>query len=397
MEDRTSGEQHAVVVPSDHGSRSLACIRSLGRAGYRVVGLAGDDTAPPLESKYCTEQYTIPRADRDLYGYRDALLGFAERDDVLTIPPLSNPDVHVLSNNRSEFAEEIATPWADYASVRQAQDRFQLFKLAEAAGVRAPETALLDEWDRWDRTSVVKPRYALSLDGETGAGAGVRVFEPGAEPDRETIVQEMGHEPVVQEYVPTAARYGFAALCESGESVASFQHQRIRTCGRGGERSIYRESVDIPELASEGRRILTALDWDGPAMVDFHQDERDGGFKLMGVRPRFWESLSLPIHAGVDFPSLYCRLAAGEFRGPPPEYETGIGCHTLGGELDHVRSVLRGDADRAGAPGQTVLNVATSIAVEPNFDYLSLDDGAPFVRAVLNTVSSSQESSTSYG
>lgn len=398
MDDRNPEDRDAVVVPSDHGSRSLACIRSLGRAGYRVIGVATDEAAPPLESKYCEESYTVPGPGQDLHGYRDALLGFAERDDVLTIPPLCDLDVYVLSNHRSEFAREIATPWAGYASVRQTQDRFQLFRLAEAAGVRAPKTALLDQWDRWDETSVVKPRYTLSAEGRTPTGPDCRVFDSGSEPDRETLVREMGHEPVVQEHVPAAAEYGFTAVCTGGEAVASFQHQRVRDRYVGGA-SGYRESVDIPDLASAGRRILTALDWDGPATAVFHQDQRDGAFKLMGVCPRFGEALPLAIHAGVDFPTLYCRLAAGEFSGPPPDYETGVGCHMLGGEISHLRSVLSHGSNGAERPpaGRALLDVAASIAGEPNFDYFSLDDGGPFVRALLNTVGSAQRSSSSHG
>jgi predicted ATP-grasp superfamily ATP-dependent carboligase len=396
MNDRMLENRDAVVVPSDHGSRSLAFIRSLGRAGYRVVGVATDEAAPPLESKYCVERHTVPGPGQDLRGYRDALLEYAAREDALTIPPLCDLEVHVLSNNRAAFAREIATPWGGYASVRQVQDRFQLFQLAEAAGVRAPKTALLDQWDSWDEATVVKPRYALAADGGTAATRGGRRFEPGEEPGRETIVREMGHEPVVQERIPTAAEYGFTALCEDGEPVASFQHQRIRSGSYAGGASVYRESVDIPDLASAGRRILTALDWDGPAMVKFHQDQRDGAFKLMGVCPRFGESVSLAIHAGVDFPSLYCRLAAGEFSGPPPDYETGVGCHVLPGEISHLKSVLGHRVTGTERPpsGRTVLDVAASIASEPNFDYLSLDDGAPFVRALLNTVGSAQGTSS---
>jgi predicted ATP-grasp superfamily ATP-dependent carboligase len=64
-------------------------------------------------------------------------------------------------------------------------------------------------------------------------------------------------------------------------------------------------------------------------MVEFKVDPRDNEPKLMELNPRFWGSLALAIHAGVDFPYLLYRMAMGEEFEPIVEYEVGVRCRWL--------------------------------------------------------------------
>lgn len=385
--DCPTGDPRAVVVPAGHGGSSLACIRSLGRAGYHVVGVAGSERAAALRSRHCDERRGVPSPDADLPGYRDALLDLARREDVLTILPLYEPDVTVLAEHRETFADHLATPWSDHDTVSTAQDGYRLAQVAEAAGVPTPETGLLDEWDDWNRRRVIKSRYALrTVDGAVSYPP-VHVTEPGTEPDVEAIVDEMGHVPIVQEYVPGDDERGYFGLFDRGEPVARFQHRRVRSYTYDGGASVYRESVDDPRLDAVGRELLEALDWHGPAMVEVKRDPRDDEYKLVEVNPRFWGSLPLAVAAGVDFPAAYCALAEGTVT-PTTSYEVGVGCHELVGEASYLHSVLRYDYDhveRPSLPG-TVGEIARSLLRNPHFDYLSLDDPRPFVRQLRNLV-----------
>jgi hypothetical protein len=123
---------------------------------------------------------------------------------------------------------------------------------------------------------------------------------------------------LVQEYIPGVG-YGFTALAEEGEIVASFMHRRLaeHDVMRGAQlahAATGAESVDEPELRASGTALLRALRWDGMAMVEFRRSDRDGHFYLMEVNPRFPGSLGLAIAAGVDFPALYLQRAAGHER-----------------------------------------------------------------------------------
>lgn len=389
MTTDATGAGDAVVVPAITAGSSLTCHRSLGRAGVSTIAATATGTEPVLRSKYCDETIRVPSPSDDLSGYADALLDAAARPDVLTIVPLREPDIYALSTRYEEFAERVATPWKSYDAIETVQDRRELFELAEAVGVPVPETHTFDEWDwsSWGDEAVIKSRYSILVANGRAEYPGVEFVTAGSRPDRDRVVEEMGHVPIVQEYVPGDAEHGFFALFDEGEPIATFQHRRVRSYTYAGGASVFRTAVAIPELAAEGMKLLRELDWHGPAMVEFKRDPRDGAFKLMEINPRFWGSLPLAVHAGVDFPRLYYRLARGEDVEPVEDYDVGTGCHVLRGELIYLYNLLFDryeHVDRPPVPGE-IAKLVGSLYTHPNFDYLSTDDPWPFLADVVSS------------
>ncbi|USZ66729.1 carboxylate--amine ligase [Halorussus salilacus] len=379
----------SVVVPAIDVASSTACLRSLGRSGIRTIAVSELDDPPGFRSKYADETVSTPDPCEDISAYAEALLSLAKREDVLTIVPLRETDVFALAKRRGAFEAHVETPWPDLDTLRGAQDRIELFEAAAEAGVSAPETASFDDWTDWDVEVVVKPRYTLPTPEYVGKEAAsafpqrsTTYVEPGRTPDRDELVAEMGHVPLVQEYVPDTSEYGFFALYDEGEAVATFQHRQRRGYKYCGGPSAYRESVDIPELDAAGRALLDELDWHGLAMVEFLRNPETGAFELMEVNPRFWSSLPFTVQAGVDFPDLYRSMAEGDLPDDPPEYEVGIAGHLLRGELLHLHSILFEDYPLVERPSfaETASEVLGSVADSPRFDYLSADDPGPFVR-----------------
>lgn len=385
--------QGSVVVPAVAPS-SAACIRSLGRRGIRTVAVSENETAPAFSSQYCDEAHVVPDPSVDFVGYKDALLALASRRDVEAIAPMREEDVWALSRYRSEFEERLRPLWPSLETLRSVYDRVRLMDVANAAGVAVPETHALDEVDDWDREQIVKPRYAILTDEyvddvsptEVVHPGSVRYLEPGTEPDRESIREEMGHVPIVQTYV-SGTEYALWALYDRGEPVATCQKRQLRGYSYAGNTSVARRTTSIPDLEAAGRAVLDALDWHGLASVQFVRNEATGEFTLLEVNPRFWVSLSCPIQAGVEFAHYYWLLACGEPVRNVPEYEVGVTTHLLRGELLYVLSVLREDNPLVEPPklSTAARDVATSILRHPNFEYLSADDPRPFARDVLNT------------
>jgi predicted ATP-grasp superfamily ATP-dependent carboligase len=384
-----------VVVPVIDTASSTAAIRSLGRRGVRTIAVAEDEAAPGCRSRYCDEVVTAPDPTVDLEGYEEALVDLARRPDVATVLPLREEDVYVLARNRDALAEHVGTPWPTLETLRGAQDRVRLFEAARAADVAIPGTRTLDQWTAWDRDVIVKPRYTMHAAEYSDRFArshaqwsSTRYVAPGEELDRDEVVSGMGHVPLVQEYVPSTDEYGFFALYDRGEAVATFQHRQRRGWKYCGGPSAYRESVDIPELDRAGRRLLDELEWHGVAMVEFLRDPDTGEFRLMEVNPRFWSSLPFTVQAGVDFPALYWTLATGGDVGTAPEYDVGTAGHLLRGELLHLHSILFDDYPLVDRPSftRTALSVAASLARHPRFDYLDAADPCPAARYAYNTV-----------
>lgn len=389
---QTDGATSA-VVPAIGTGGSLSVIRSLGRSDVDTIAVSEQETPPSFSSRYCDERHTVPAPADDLEGYRDALLELARREDVGTIVPVREPDIHVLAEHRSAFADHVGTLWPTADQLEAVHDRRRLFDRAEAAGVTVPETTLLDEIDDWDRERIVKGRYAVltadtvdSMPGGRCKSPPKTVFlDPGVEPDVDELAESMGHVPIAQEYVP-GTEFCLRALYRDGDPVVTSQKKLVRGYKYSRGPSIYHETVDLPALESAGLALLDELDWHGMASVGFIRDE-SGAFNLLEINPRIPASLPVDIHAGIDYPSYYWQLATDGSVEETTEYRTGTASHLLRGELVHMHSVLFEDYALASRPSSlsTGLAIATSLVQHPTFDYFSLDDPKPFVRDALNT------------
>lgn len=390
---------YSIVVPAVSAPSSLACLRSLNPRFINTIAISSDPTAAAFRSNYCDEALLVPSPHENLLAYKDALLTLAERPDVLTIIPVREEDIYVLSKYRDQFAEYVATPWPTLETLTAVQDRVQLFKIAADANVPAPATHRLSDvpdGPDWDREWVVKSRYSLLVDeylSEYGPEQCVvpptTIYLPSRNnPDRSNIQSEMKHDPLVQAYIPSTDEYGFFALYDHGEAVATFQHRQIRGYSYTGGASAFRKSVQIPQLEQAGRQLLDHLDWHGLAMVEFLRDETTGEFKLMEINPRLWSSLPFSVQTGADFPYFYWLLAKGIPEQIDDEYEVEIGGHLLRGELLYLYSILTEDADLVERPSllNAVRNIAWSLVRHPRFDYLSMDDPRPFIQDARNTI-----------
>ena len=104
-------------------------------------------------------------------------------------------------------------------------------------------------------------------------------------------------------------------------------------------------------LVGPGLRLLEALDWSGVAMIECKRDLATGREMVMEVNGRFWGSLQLAIDAGIDFPALLVRCAAGETVPQTGDYRVGVRSRWFWGDVDHLYLRLRrnGSDSRLGA------------------------------------------------
>ncbi len=134
---------------------------------------------------------------------------------------------------------------------------------------------------------------------------------------------------------------GFFVCYDRGSPIAFFAHRRIREKPATGGVSVLCESLEMPADALEyGCRLLDRLGWHGVAMVEFKENTDDGSLRLMEINARFWGSLQLAIHSGVDFPRILVDVARGASAGPSPTYLPGIRSRWFLGDVDSLIGVM---------------------------------------------------------
>jgi hypothetical protein len=139
-------------------------------------------------------------------------------------------------------------------------------------------------------------------------------------------------------------------------------------------------------------RLLRALEWTGPARVEFKVGP--DGPKLMEINGRIWGSLPLAGRSGMDFAHRWAEL----YLFSPPDgdlpaqtsYAVGVRSRNLELELVWIKSVLSRDGHYRfeHVPGRRhALAVALSLLNPADgYDVLSRDDLAPGVAEILRIV-----------
>jgi len=151
-------------------------------------------------------------------------------------------------------------------------------------------------------------------------------------------------DPQVQERLQGEGR-GVFLLMWKGEVRAAFCHRRLREKPPWGGVSVLSESVASNEgLVEQSAQLLRAINWNGPAMVEFKEDRLGGRPHLMEINGRFWGSLQLAVDSGVDFPLLYLKLAMGEAVPAQGPYRVGERSRWLLADLDALVTRLRNAA-----------------------------------------------------
>jgi predicted ATP-grasp superfamily ATP-dependent carboligase len=386
-----------VLVPTGNDASAYVTVRSLSTRGVGTLVASEKRLPPAAASRFCDETADLPPPREDLLAYRDALLALAAREDVAAVVPVRPEDCYVLSRYRDAFEREAALVAPSMDGLRAVQDRLRLAEAASDAGVPVPETRPLSALDDWPGDCIVKARYNVLADAyldefdrdEIAVVKDLHHLRPGDEADPDRIRAEMGHDPIVQEFVPKDGEYMVGALCDHGDVLASFQHRQIRGNAYTGGGGVYRVSMYDADLARVARDLLGELEFHGLACIEYMRHAHTGEFVLTEVNPRLWQSLPSTVHAGADFPWYYWLAATGRADRIDDDYEMGVGTHLLHGEVGHLASVLTEDSPHVERPSLagTAWRILASCGAEPRFDYLRADDPGPFLAGLRSVVS----------
>jgi len=344
---RTARPERVLVLDA-HANQALACVRSLGRAGYTVF--TASHRRAPLAGWSRHSQGSFHLGGETLGAYAE-LREWAERRGINIVLPVTERACQLCNAERDQWeALAITLGCAQSEVLRRAFDKLETIDRAKLCGVQVPATAAPDSLpgfraaaDELGYPCVVKPRFSNAWNGTAFAPDLGPVYVGGPENlDAAVRSRRQGdYWPFIQAYVHGRGT-GVSVVCDHGRVVALLAHERLREVRPSGSGSSLRRSVQPDPRLREGvERLVADLEWHGPAMVEFRHDG-DHPPWLMEVNGRFWGSLQLAISAGVDFPVLWTRLLSGKAPQPLDQYDVGVTVRWLWGDVKRFLYILRG-------------------------------------------------------
>jgi D-aspartate ligase len=318
-EERTrTSAKGAIVLGGAHGS--LAIARSLGRRGIPVWLITADNPLASF-SRYVERSFhwSGPRDE----GALDFLVDLARRHDVhgWVLFSGSDEDVQFVARNHAGLGVHFTLTSLAWDQLRWAADKQLMNARADELAIARPRTWYPESSGALTAhgisfPAVIKPSLREGRNRFVDAKAW-RVAEERTLLARYQEAKSLvgADRIMVQELIPGdgMGQFSYAALWHRGKPIASLVARRRRQFPvTFGYTSTFVETLEQPQIEADACRFLASLDYSGLVEMEFKYDARDGRHKILDVNARAWTWIAIGAAAGIDFPTLQWRLAAGE-------------------------------------------------------------------------------------
>ena len=307
----------ALVTDAKYRS-SIAAVRALHRAGYRVVVTqtrSDVKSAPAVSvSKSCGAFRWIDGGCADA-GYGDKLLDVLREYDHPVLFCVGAVTLNTAAARREEFAALADFLIAPKETLDALNDKETVHGRALSLGIPVPR-----EYDGAPEQYpvVVKPHCGEKF-GLKAADRYAVADTPEAYAQILARMQRYDPAPIVQDRI-TGPGIGVSLLLgRDGRLICALCHRRIREYPVTGGPSTCCESFYDAALIDRAYRLLHSFGFTGMAMVEFKGD------CLLEVNPRVWGSFPMTEAAQSPFTAYYARAAAGErVRYTAQDYRSGV-------------------------------------------------------------------------
>lgn len=304
----------------------LSVVRELGGHGVPVHGVGRSPDAIGLASRHCRSSSIRPAGP-----IADWLPSLIARSGARAVLAMSESDLIELSALPARIGDcHILTPRA--APLGKVIDKLRTLDAAAEAGLLVPQTWQPRAGDDFAARSAdmpyplvakwANPPEILPILDRAGM-AWIKADYIRTPQELRAVLDRyapIGRWPLIQQYC-RGVGLGQMLHMADGRATLHFQHRRLHEWPPEGGVSTYCRAE--PEFAHHAQmmlseKLLRAIGWDGPAMVEYRYEPDSGRYWLMEVNGRFWGSLPLARYCGAHFAwEAYRRAVLGQREAAP--------------------------------------------------------------------------------
>lgn len=310
----------AIVLGLDNAI-ALTVVRDLGEQGVPVHGVSRNADALAASSRHLRSLTRRPEGPPETWlpaliarTGAGAVLALSETDLLaLSLLPARIGDCVLLAPSRERLLRVI--------------DKMQTLEVAATLGLHVPETWQPLAGEDFGARAAALP-YPLVAKWANPPEVAPLLEQAGLAWIKTDYVHDaaqllalldryapIGRWPLIQRYCPGVG-LGQMFHMEAGLATLRFQHRRLHEWPpEGGISTLCRAEPGMAHAAQMAlsEALLRALDWEGPAMVEYRHDTASGRYWLMEVNGRYWGSLPLARHCGARFAwEAYRRAVLGD-------------------------------------------------------------------------------------
>jgi D-aspartate ligase len=281
----------------------LAAVRSLGRAGIRVLAVDYRPSALGFRSRYA-EPFLCP----DPFADESRFVAFIRALGEVVVFPTHDDSLNAIARHADDLP--ILTPFPPWDVLGQVQSKRAQLERAQAVGIDVPAT------EPGTFPVVVKPDRSVEFKRRYRRQA-FRCETPAELEEARAHTEEFGA--IVQELVPGGddALYTVGSyIARDGRPLAVFSGRKLQQTPPGIGTCRVGEALWDQEAVDAALRLLAAFEYTGLSQVEFKRDPRDGRLKLMEINPRLWQWHGLATACAVDLPVIAYHDLVGE---TPPD------------------------------------------------------------------------------
>jgi predicted ATP-grasp superfamily ATP-dependent carboligase len=296
--------------------QTLAVVRSLARANYRVILGRSEPHAFTQYSRYIAEIWEHPEIGCQGEKFLAALAAFAKsRTAPFFIFPVGEREISVLAHKAPDLSPAAMVVMPGRATVLTCLNKVTFYELATRLGLPVAEfrlatslPELMEKAEGIGFPCVVKPIGSLTDFGDQKA----IVLDKRDELPQKLPSWPSGHASLIVQKFVSGLRHNCHFLADQGELLAYFEQRVLRTdrpdyTGFGVDAESFPPS---PALKDHAATLIRELGYSGPGCVQFLVDETRGAISLLELNPRLDATCAVPYYCGYDFPVMSVELAA---------------------------------------------------------------------------------------
>lgn len=319
----------ALVLGVNDHPRALATVRSLGRAGIRVIG-ARSAAFARCHSRHMNQVHVVEPTEQALLPFLDWMgdhgggVLFAVHDKYLVL----------ASRHADVLSRRFTLTMPRWEILSRLMDPGRLYDIAQRRGLRTPlHFAPRDEADLESvcaNLDFAHRAYALKTtpgiasepaDPDTGRSTKLAGSDPlTVRRNCLEIKTRLGRFPLIAEIVP-----GQANQCVAVTMLVDHSHAPLLAfCSHRLGSDVSCESVKDDEAIEAAARLLHGAEYTGLVTLEFRRDPKNRKLTVIRADPRVTRPTSLSTALGMDTPTALYGQAVGGSVNAPLAYQEGV-------------------------------------------------------------------------